>query len=651
MTSCYNIKREIASFIYLIILTLCSLTLKLQAGELNSIYIPSDTPFFTEPDINSQLLFISSDPLELKTSEEVRFYVKQNPVLEGKWNPLMVYADFSKVQYAPNKFAWVSDSFQYDHLNKRVIPRIIPRIHFQILSIIAFCMLLFSLYFCHSQGYFKKLFTSSDILSFRNGISLLLCIILIRYFLLFIFLFLGGNTMVYPTDENGYFRITSDVMSMHISGKWLYTVGLALFYAPFIYLFNANDFFGIAQPFSLFNALIIAPASICLTYYIIQKLSNSSLKAFIVAFLLSILPFIYYPLEVHLPNGGTIFKSFFSLPYFSSVSYRLYYVYLWTGYNAMSDMPSTLCILTAIALGLYMRPSKRMIILISAIFAISCLIRINNIFFSPLIAYLFWMRLKSSIDSFKTLIKLSLLAFSIFTLIFSLQFIANYIFFHSIFTFPYIAHPDNSAKGFLISTFLTSGSKFIIGCNYMYMIFATMGLLFIRRNTTLKNILILWSLPLILFFCGYPVVETSPIRFILTTYSAMLGMVVCIDYLDTTPLREKLIVWSLICLNCFLVSPVLRLTPPFQFNLERFHYGYATVLTLSIAVPLISAVIAGIFLKSDKRALMFTVTFLLLFHIGSVYLILFLFIIFLINTLYKFLYSDIYLHFFSPKES
>ena len=649
MVPLYNIRRDISIFIYLIILAIFCSPVNLSAS--NSIYIPSDTPFFSEPDINSKLLFISSSPLQIHSLQKKRFYLKENPVIKGRWHPIMIYADFHKTQYAPGKFAWVSDNFQYDTRIRRAVPRIIPRFHYQVLSVITFCILLFLLYLCYSKGFFIKIFKDSELLPLKSSIYLLLCIISIRYFLLFIFLFLGGNTMVYPTDENGYFRITSDLISLHISGPWLYTVGQSLFYAPFVYILDANNFLDIAQSFSFFNALIIAPVSICIIYYIIQKLSNSSGKAFIVAFLLAILPFIYYPLELHLKTGENVFKSFFTFPYFSPASYRLYYVYLWTGYNGMSDMPSTLSVLSAIALGLYMRPGKRMIIVISAIFAISCLIRINNIFFSPLIAYIFWIRLKDSVTSLKYLLKLFLIAFTVFTMIFSLQFIANYIFFNSVFTFPYIAHPDDSAKGFLLSTFLSSGSNFIIGCNYMYMVFTVLGLLFIQKHHTLKSILIFWSLPLILFFCGYPVVETSPIRFILTTYGAMLGMIVCIDYLEKSPIKSKIISFTLISLNCLLISPVLRLTPPFQFNLEHYHYGAEAAKTLSIAIPVISIFIAGIFLKSDKKSLIFTITFLLLFNIGSIHLILFLFIIFLTYTLYKFLYSDVYLSLMALKKS
>jgi hypothetical protein len=621
--------------------------ISLEYLSADDIFIPENTPFFSKPNIDSELLCVSSKGLHLESIDSFRCYLKKNPAIHLKWHPMMTYADFYKVESAPGHFVWVSDSFQYNYITKQCIIRIIPKSNYQFMIIVAFFVLLFSIYFCYSKKIFRHLFTGCGVFSKNHVVALLVFILFIRLFLLFLTLFFAGNTMVFPTDESGYFQISKDFISGNYSGPWYYTIGLSFFYAPFVVFSNAKTFFDIAASFSLFNACVIAPLSLVLLFFIIQRLTNSTTKAFIVALLWAVLPFCYFPVELH-STGAGVYKSLFAFPYFTSASYTLYYLFLGVGYNALSDFPSTFCVLGIIFLALHLKAGVKMVIVVSFLFAFACLIRINNIFFAPLVAYLFWLKLK--IQDIKVLFKYISIALITFLVCFSPQLIVNYIHFESIFTFPYVLHPDDSAKGFLMSTFLGSGSRFLIGCNFVYMTFGVLGLLFIKQNRAVKTIFVFWGLPIILFFCGYPVVGASPIRFILTAYGALLGMVVSLDYWNNVSFRKRLFAIVIILTNCLLVSPVYRFLAPYQFNLTSFAAGKSIIIILSVAIPLISTLIVFLFFRNDRESLLFLLTFLFIFNLGSTYLILILFIAFLFYLIYMFIFIDFIPSLFGRRE-
>lgn len=627
--------------IVLAISTTCSLA--------EDIVVPPDTPFFPSPDVTSKPLFVTNDMTRVETFEKRRFFLEKNPSVKREWHPLMVYTDFHRARLGPDQDAWVSEDLQYDSATNTVVPRPVPQPSQRLPVFATLIVLLAALYYCFRAGHFNALFKSGGILAAKRVVPLLVCVMAARYALLFLTLFLAGNVMVHPTDELGYFQIAKDLLSLDVSGPWNYTVGLAPFYHPFIVCLDAKSFLDIAIPFSYINSLVIAPSCLVLIFLIIQTLTQSSFKAFIVTTLTSLAPFIYFPVELHFPTGGApMFKSLFAIPDLTCVSYRLYYLFFGVGHDGMSDYPSTLCALLALFLALRMKSHRWMIAVVSALFGFACLIRINNIFFSPLIAYVFWTRMKPELTSVPVLIRRIALASGIFLLFFSPQLIINVLHFQSPFTFPYALHPDGSSQGFLPSVFFSSGSNFLIGCNYMFLALAATGLFFFRKNGRERNVLVFWAFPTILFFCGYPVIGASPIRFILTTYGALWALLVCADFWDEgRPLRRKLSCVGIIAANVILVSPCHRFSPPFPFELEFHDNGKIWVAIVSIAVPILSVIWAALALRDDRRALVFIIAFLALFHAGSPHLILVIICGGLAYCLYRFA-ADVVVSFRAP---
>ena len=147
--------------------------------------------------------------------------------------------------------------------------------------------------------------------------------------------------------------------------------------------------------------------------------------------------------------------------------------------------------------------------------------------FAPLVAYLFWERIKERGDRKWCLLRPFALAVGTFILVFLPQLLVNKAQFGGYFYFPYVLHNNNAADGFRFYC-LPSGTRFLIGCNYLYLVLGVVGLMVVRDMRRMI-ILTFWAVPLVLFYCGYPCVGACPTRFIQTAYGGLLAAFVCCD--------------------------------------------------------------------------------------------------------------------------
>ena len=143
---------------------------------------------------------------------------------------------------------------------------------------------------------------------------------------------------------------------------------------------------------------------------------------FVTALLLAFLPFCYFPAEFFAHDGPVreVFKSIFAMPNMNVASYRLYYMFFNTGYNGMSDTPSMFLIFLCIYLAISRPFGRRILIVVSFLFGMACLVRINNIFFSPLIAYMFWCGFREKFSSRRDLATYALTALAVLIILFDL---------------------------------------------------------------------------------------------------------------------------------------------------------------------------------------------------------------------------------------
>jgi len=585
----------------------------------DSVEIMPDTPFFEKADPQSKILFVSETETTAPVLENVKIQFGMSSIM-GRWHPLGMTSVFHKVLAKPGQEAWFSEDLRFSREDGKLLALALPRKESFVYFLASFGILGLLLVFSVKKG--SSLFDGS----LRMSALAVSIVIMARITLLLLVLSLSGGLKVYATDENSYFRIAHEILSWNFMGKqWDYTIGTPILYAPFIILSGAKEFFDCELLLSIFNAFVVSPLSLLLAWLIVRKISGSELKAFIVALLWALLPFIIFPFEDH---AGQVFKSLFTLPHINAGSYRLYDLLNATGYNGLSDTPSAFLCLSCIALALCL-PGRRLLFFagISALFGFACLLRINNVMLAPLLAYLFWTRLKGGTDA-KTIFRTACISVSCFLVVFSPQFIVNKMQFGAFGTFPYILHGNQAWKGFCMAS-LPSGSKFLIGCNFIFMALGASGLLFIRDKFQ-RNVIALWALPLILFFCGYVVVGASPTRFILTAYPALLAGLVCASAWDKMNGLCKMAVFASLGLACTLCSPCHRFKGSLPWDLEELPWGQSLSAALNFAVPALLAVFALWLCKRNKRAALFVMSFALVYFIGMPYLILCLFIILLL---------------------
>jgi hypothetical protein len=594
----------------------------------NTIDFTSGTPLFKLPSVDSEILSVTPSDIRMEVFEKKCVYFDRNPAVDRQWHPLMIYTWFYKVNMPDGQSAWASDDLQYDTINKMILPKTVPQLIWAAPFAISIFLLLVLIYSVYRTGYWSLITKGSGFDEAKPIIMFVLIVLFIRYVLLFATIYFCGKVMVYPTDEHGYFKLSYDMAHGNFEGPWKYTVGLSLFYIPLILLSNASTYFDISNQMTFINAFILSPASLILVFLIIGKITMSFRKAFFTALMLSFLPFLYFSAEFFALDspGDEVFKSIFAMPNINVASYRLYYMFFNTGYNGMSDTPSMFLIFLCIYSAISLQFGKKVLFLIPFLFGIACLIRINNIFFSPLIAYILWCALKEKLSSFRQMAGCVLVTLTVFLLVFSPQLIINKLQFGGFLTFPYILHANQSHKGFDLAS-LSNGIIYMIGCNYVYFAFCAVGLFFMKNFRT-KTILVLWAIPLTIFFCGYPVVGASPVRFIMPAYAAFIASFVCMDIWDEVSCRTKYLLLFLISITVLLVSPCFRFESPYPFDMENLKFGKDVNLILNICMPLVLFFFSLFFLKSNFRIFLFLMVFLVLFYSGSPY---FLFMILLFH--------------------
>ncbi|MDD5728464.1 MAG: hypothetical protein PHV59_07880 [Victivallales bacterium] len=285
----------------------------------------------------------------------------------------------------------------------------------------------------------------------------------------------------------------------------------------------------------------------------------------------------------------------------------------------MSDTPSNFLLILCIFLILYLPAQKKYAALAAFIYGFSCLARINNVFFAPLLAWLFWNEFTAKNIDFKNLCQTALIALTGFIIAFLPQLIMNHLHFGSVFTFPYILHKNEAASGFKWAL-LDTGISFMGGANSAIWATGLSGMLFIR-DRKLRNTLILWGVPVILFFFGYPCIDCDGRRFILTSFGAMFAAFTTVEVWRQFNLKQKIFALAIIGAGILFVNPTAySYTRTLPFDLQHFTWGAKFILIMSFITPLATAILAW-HLRRQPKAMLFVICFGLLYYSGSSYLL------------------------------
>lgn len=428
----------------------------------------------------------------------------------------------------------------------------------------------------------------------------------------------------HPIDETHYFNAALDISQGRFTGmQWRYTIGLPLMYVPFILLTGAKEYYDLEVPYVLFNAWVWGPLCLLLLYAILRKLVKSDTKAFCAAVLFQLMAVFYQYQDQWAEKmedwGQNIYKSFFAFPTLD-FSYNLYTKYTILHFNALSDTLSTLTVLGCIALLLYGRNGWRKLVTVSLLFGYACLVRVNNIFFVPLIAFLLFWNFREQLRNRCFLCRFVLTGAACYLAVFSLQLLINRLQFGDFLRFPYYLHPAEVYAGFLWRVF-PYGMEFILSVKFAYFALGLTGLCLMRDRLT-RTVFGLWIFPLLFFFAGYPQIGNNVSRFLLSVLIVLPGCIFCTEIFDRSSLRERLAAAVAVFLPLVIAAPSNYTFPRLlQWEFQRFENGFLIVNILTVLAVLTSCVLAVAVLRKKRRELLFLGLFLGLFLAGSWHLL------------------------------
>lgn len=355
---------------------------------------------------------------------------------------------------------------------------------------------------------------------------------LLLFYFGYAFWYLGyvSNAFIPPTDGVFYFKIAEQLSDFDFtSSQYRYPIGFPILCIPFILLFHLQHLQEFVLVYMNFQTFVLIPGVFLVLYsFFRKKMGFTSIQGFCVLLLWLILSIFYLPMcsETN-PAVQYIPENYDSNAHFSLVEDNIYSAFVQMtslGRNTMSDYMALF--LSIILLYIAMKKSRSLLrfTVISMGFGFLCLVRLNYIFFAPLLAFILY-------DSFSDLWKYKrnylyavLCGTAGFMLVFIWQFIINKIQFGSPFIWPYSLHPYAPDRGFVWRV-VPYGYKFLVQSNYIYFVLGISSLLFIRERLT-RVLLTLWIFPMFLFFTGYPIVFNNPTRFIFMLYPPLAAAIV-----------------------------------------------------------------------------------------------------------------------------
>ncbi|MBR7104716.1 MAG: hypothetical protein IKC65_07215 [Lentisphaeria bacterium] len=323
-------------------------------------------------------------------------------------------------------------------------------------------------------------------------------------------------------DEAGYFKTMLDMLNGVWDSPWSFTVGTGFLYLPFMLFSGAKEFYDIVPAFNYFSAFVFGGGSLALGFLILRKFNVSAKTACAAMLVWSIYPFV----SLHLEDWNTLnFQQFFHYPqWFSRFNGHFYYSFcINSGFNAMSDMPGLFLVMACLYLVLVMPSKYRYAALFGALYGFACLVRINYILLAPLFAYVLW----SKFD-YRQLCAAALSSMGAFLAVFGIQLVCNTIQFGSPLTFGYILHYtqnavlDRPAAGFTWHTFSKlTHLRYLFKINLPVFALGTAAL-WVMRDRFKQTVLVLLSVPIVLFFCGYSHTFCDARRFVFPAFAAFL---------------------------------------------------------------------------------------------------------------------------------
>ena len=526
-------------FIYLLLFLLLSGVCAAQdAGDI--ISVRASTPVWHKPSPHGKFAFIISRDAQVKATGVNKYYIFKRGSI---YNKVLL----NQFVYKQKKY-WLCQNIQVNPdkvASEELIistASIVPNILYSASLVVLIILLVVWIKFYHNQ------FKDKIWIKYKH-LWLLLLLLVLHYMWVGFFISKSAEWGHYPQDETMYFNDIKSFLTNGFQNRFTVTIGISLYYLPFVYFANAQHMHDIAPLISWVMALLIAPVGIAFAFLFVRKFLKSDYLAFSAMLLFLLLPKIYLPVEFY---SYSRFGVFFANP----ANYILIcYYQILSGFNSMRDTPSTCVMLALMFLMLKMRVGIWRYIIISALFAIACHLRINNVYFAPLIAYIFWHSDKKLLKDYHYCIKMLLYTIATFLLVYSPQLLLNKYHNGGFFTFPNMFVRNSSSYGFEFNV-IPSNIPYLFNIHYLYYgIFAASCL--IIKDGYKRNVLILWVVPMTLFFCAFRIFQGQPFRYLLTILpGALVALMLVLDELRTKVKKAKNL-YLLVFLLLVLVFPVL----------------------------------------------------------------------------------------------
>lgn len=599
----------------------------MHAADTSMRFFPG-TPIMSKPDINSEVIGIIKEETVLPLTGKSELFF--NPT-----HPTTNYFTYHEVILSEEKTGYVAT-------NLRLLPGANGKLQWQndgyyplwrplfILAIAAAMLLL-------GINYRKRL-RSKDLPknSWQEAGYFITGILLLRMMLLIITIMGPGNVICAASDDTGYFAVANDLLKWNFDVKWAYTIGLGVFfYIPFMLLTGADKFYDIAIPFAYFSGFILAPLTMAGAFALLKKIGFGNRAA-----LAAILIWAIYPFFVHQGldwNTNTFTSAVLSMPL--THSFQHYMTLLGSGFNAMSDTPANFMLVATLLAAASLKPKYRNVAIIAALFSITCLIRINSIFFAPAVGYLLFAVYKEKLSDWRFILSATAVGAGTFLLIFTPQFIANQYQFGSIFTFPYVLHYqdylpiDQPSAGFTFHTLFRENARltlFLGGTNFVVWAAGIAGLLSMHDSRK-RNILALWAIPVILFFLGYSHTYCDPVRFILGSYIPLIAAFTGTEVWEKLTPKLRWILIGLLLATIILSVPFMIYQPwfsPFWLKLRAMQIFFM------VFFPIASLAMAFfLYRKNMKTTATFLLIFAVLYSLANAYVLAILLLLILLRSI------------------
>ena len=606
-------------FLLVTILFVLSFCWNLSASE--TVVVKSGTPLFAQP--LKKVIYVQKKQREFSYKRKFLLKNEKFPLMKCVWfYEVFITPDFKRTAYvAPALEVKISDKLINGRKRALIDRRSEFNWNFAVPAIICLLTLIYFIYFHLIRKEYK---TEVSLLVFCVFLFFLRCAML-------------ASVQGYPisifciaTDEHYYFKGAIDIVNNDIFNIKEVSVGTPLYYVPFYLLFGNHDIYSVLLPISKFNGFVLMPIVSIMLFFIAIKFTGSYRKSIIYVLLFSAMALFYHRYETW---SDFLFKARFALP--DVDGYRLYKQYLNSGFNNLPDVPSFFILALMVLYSLFGKKNIVSIIVVSCLFGLACLVRLNNIMLAPLVAMLFWFKYKNDFYDYKKLVLYALVSIFSFLAVMSVQFVVNYMNYGAVLASPY-GDPENpiSNVGFICQAITT-----MIGCTYLFMVVGVAGLIF-QTNRKNRIILVLWTIPMILFFSTTRCVSVAPNRYLIFVIPGLLLSFFALSlWQKANKIELTALIISLVFTFIF-VSPagMAPFSGVLPLDLQLFDAGKSIAVFLYVAALLID-VLALFFVRKNKSIFYFLLFTLAVFFIGSSFVIITVFVLIMLRTLVDIFYE------------